>query len=85
MATYMGHPMAAAAGLAVQKEVLRRALTTCWPMSSPWASTCGAGLEMQRFANHHHVGDNRRPSAGLFRALELVADLSTNTPFDSPN
>lgn len=73
--TYMGHPMAAAAGLAVQ-EVIRR--------DNLLANVVAMGEHLrrrldERFANHHHVGDNR--GRGLFRALELVADRSTKQPF----
>ncbi len=73
--TYMGHPMAAAAGLAVQ-EVMRR--------DNLLANVVAMGVHLrrrldERFANHHHVGDNR--GRGLFRALELVADRSTKHPF----
>ena len=34
----------------------------------------------ERFGNHRHVGDIR--GRGLFRAIELVADRATRTPFD---
>jgi len=73
--TYMGHPMAAAAGLAVQQVVRRDGLL---------ANVVAMGEHLrrrldERFANHHHVGDNR--GRGLFRALELVADRSTKQPF----
>ena len=75
--TYMGHPMAAAAGLAVQ-EVLRR--------DTLLANVVAMGNHLQRrmeerFANHHHVGDIR--GRGLFRGLELVADRDTRKPFAS--
>lgn len=74
--TYMGHPMAAAAGLAVQ-EILRR--------DGLLANVVAMGGHLQRrlqerFANHHHVGDIR--GRGLFRGIELVADRSTKAPFD---
>jgi adenosylmethionine-8-amino-7-oxononanoate aminotransferase len=74
--TYMGHPMAAAAGLAVQ-DVLRRdrLLDNVVAM--------GGHLQRrleERFANHHHVGDIR--GRGLFQAVELVADRATRKPFD---
>ncbi len=67
--------MAAAAGLAVQ-EVIRR--------DNLLANVVAMGEHLrrrldERFANHHHVGDNR--GRGLFRALELVADRSTKQPF----
>src|SRR5579872_2849714 len=73
--TYMGHPMAAAAGLAVQ-EVLRRdrLLDNVVAM--------GAHLQRrleERFANHHHVGDIR--GRGLFRGVELVSEADSKKPF----
>ena len=73
--TYMGHPMAAAAGLAVQ-EVIRR---------DKLLGNVGAmGDHLQRrleerFANHHHVGDIR--GRGLFRGVEMVADRGSKQPF----
>jgi adenosylmethionine-8-amino-7-oxononanoate aminotransferase len=75
--TYMGHPMAAAAGLAVQ-EVLRR--------DGLLANVMAMGDHLQRrlearFANHHHVGDIR--GRGLFRGVELVADRGSKEAFDS--
>ena len=73
--TYMGHPMAAAASLAVQ-EVIRR--------DNLLNNVVAMGDHLQRrmeerFANHHHVGDIR--GRGLFRAVELVADRDTKQPF----
>jgi adenosylmethionine-8-amino-7-oxononanoate aminotransferase len=73
--TYMGHPMAAAAGLAVQ-EVIRR--------DNLLNNVVAMGSHLQRrmeerFANHHHVGDIR--GRGLFRSVELVADRDTKVPF----
>ena len=74
--TYMGHPMAAAAGLAVQ-EVIRRdnLLENVRQMGEHLARRLN-----ERFGNHHHVGDVR--GRGLFQAIELVADRSTKEPFD---
>jgi adenosylmethionine-8-amino-7-oxononanoate aminotransferase len=74
--TYMGHPMAAAAALAVQ-EVIRR--------DNLLANVRAMGDRLderlrQRFGNHHHVGDIR--GRGLFRGVELVADRATKEPFD---
>jgi len=74
--TYMGHPMAAAAGLAVQ-EVIRR--------DSLLANVADMGDHLQRrllerFGNHHFVGDIR--GRGLFRGVELVATRDGKTPFD---
>jgi adenosylmethionine-8-amino-7-oxononanoate aminotransferase len=73
--TYMGHPMAAAAGLAVQ-EIIRR--------DNLLANVVEIGSRLQRrledrFGNHHHVGDIR--GRGLFRGIEFVADRSSKEPF----
>jgi adenosylmethionine-8-amino-7-oxononanoate aminotransferase len=73
--TYMGHPMAAAAGLAVQETIRRDHLLDN-------VRTMGALLEArltERFGNHHHVGDIR--GRGLFRAIELVEDRASKRPF----
>jgi adenosylmethionine-8-amino-7-oxononanoate aminotransferase len=73
--TYMGHPMAAAAGLAVQQVIRRDGLL---------ANVVAMGSHLQgrleeRFANHHHVGDIR--GRGLFRGIEMVADRGSKEPF----
>ena len=75
--TYMGHPMAAAAGLAVQDVIHRdRLLDNVMAMGSHLQRR----LE-ERFANHHHVGDIR--GRGLFRGVELVSEVDTKKPFAS--
>ena len=74
--TYMGHPMAAAAGLAVQEVIRRDGLLDN-------VKVMGARLDerlRQRFGNHHHVGDIR--GRGLFRGVELVLDRAGKEPFD---
>lgn len=74
--TYMGHPMAAAAGLAVQQVIRRENLLAN-------VTAMGAELDRQlteRLGNHHHVGDIR--GRGLFRGVELVADRASKRPFD---
>ena len=74
--TYMGHPMACAAGLAVQETIRRDKLLAN-------VKTMGALLQRrlgERFGNHPHVGDIR--GRGLFQAVELVEDRSTKEPFD---
>jgi adenosylmethionine-8-amino-7-oxononanoate aminotransferase len=73
--TYMGHPMAAAASLAVQEVIRRDHLLD---------NVVAMGNHLQRrmeerFANHHHVGDIR--GRGLFRSVELVRDRDTKQPF----
>lgn len=74
--TYMGHPMAAAAALAVQQNIKRDRLL---------ANVVAMGDELERqlterLGNHHHVGDIR--GRGLFRGVELVADRPSKRPFD---
>jgi adenosylmethionine-8-amino-7-oxononanoate aminotransferase len=74
--TYMGHPMACAAGLAVQETIRRDNLLAN-------VATQGALLRRrlgERFGNHPHVGDIR--GRGLFQAIELVEERSTKMPFD---
>jgi len=74
--TYLAHPVACAAALAVQQvirdegllarvrqqgDLLDQRLTEC-------------------FGNHPHIGDIR--GRGLFRGIELVADRASKQPFD---
>jgi hypothetical protein len=75
--TYIGHPVACAAGLAVQRAIAERDL-----LANVMAQ--GEYLEAalyERFGNHPFVGDIR--GRGLFRAIELVADRETKRPFDA--
>jgi adenosylmethionine-8-amino-7-oxononanoate aminotransferase len=74
--TYMGHPTACAAGLAVQQAIEDEGLLER-------VVGMGERLEaslVERFGNHRHVGEIR--GRGLFRGLELVEDRATKTPFD---
>ncbi len=74
--TYIGHPAAAAAGLAVVTALLDRGLV-------PRVREQGAKLAERlrdRFGQHPHVGDIR--GRGLFRGIELVQDRATKEPFD---
>jgi hypothetical protein len=74
--TYMAHPLACAAGLAVQETIQRdNLLANVREMGALLQRRLG-----ERFGNHAHVGDIR--GRGLFRAVELVEDRSTKTPFD---
>jgi adenosylmethionine-8-amino-7-oxononanoate aminotransferase len=75
--TYMGHPTACAAALAVQRAIRERGLlANVRAMGDLLGAALGA-----RFGNHPHVGDVR--GRGLFRAIELVADRGTKEPFDA--
>ncbi|MEL0437335.1 aspartate aminotransferase family protein [Phycobacter sp. K97] len=74
--TYIGHPVATAAGLAVVSQMLERDLITrCAAMGERLQSA----LE-DRFGQHAHVGDIR--GRGLFRGIELVQDRDSKAPFD---
>jgi adenosylmethionine-8-amino-7-oxononanoate aminotransferase len=74
--TYMGHPLACAAALAVQ-QVIRRdgLLANVREQGAHLARRLG-----ERFGNHSFVGDVR--GRGLFQGIELVADRSSKEPFD---
>src|SRR5271163_5295387 len=75
--TYMGHPMAAAAALAVQGVIRRaRLLDNVVAMGERLAAQLS-----ERFDQHPHVGDVR--GRGLFCAVELVVDRATKQPFAS--
>ena len=67
--TYLGHPVACAAALAVQREI--RPLL---PKVRADGERLQALLE-QRLGDHPRVGDLR--GRGLFRGVELVADRAT--------
>ncbi|MEL6118481.1 MAG: aspartate aminotransferase family protein [Pseudomonadota bacterium] len=74
--TYIGHPVATSAALAVVKELLDRDLCAR-------AGTVGEDLKgalTQAFGQHPHVGDIR--GRGLFLGLELVQDRDSKSPFD---
>jgi adenosylmethionine-8-amino-7-oxononanoate aminotransferase len=74
--TYMGHPMAAAAALAVQEVIRRDGLLAN-------VAAMGELLDLrlkERLGQHTHVGDIR--GRGLFRAVEFVSDRNTKAPFD---
>jgi adenosylmethionine-8-amino-7-oxononanoate aminotransferase len=74
--TYVGHPMACAAALAVQRVLKRDGLVgRCARQGEKLAAQL-----QETFGRHPHVGDIR--GRGLFRALELVADRGSKKPFD---
>ena len=73
--TYMAHPSACAAGLAVQQTIVEEQLLGRVRQQ-------GARLHellLERFGGHAHVGDVR--GRGLFWGLELVADRASKRPF----
>ena len=65
--TYLGHPMACAAALAVQQVIRRDGLLD--RSAAPAAPACASGW-WPPSATHPHVGDIR--GRGLFQAIELV-------------
>jgi len=73
--TYVGHPVAAAAGLAVVSELLERDLM-------PQVKARGTYLEARlrdTFGQHPHIGDIR--GRGLFWGVEIVAERASKRPF----
>jgi adenosylmethionine-8-amino-7-oxononanoate aminotransferase len=74
--TYMGHPMGAAAALAVQETISREGLLS---NVVAMGKRLDRGLR-DRLGQNVHVGDIR--GRGLFRGVELVANRETKAPFD---
>jgi adenosylmethionine-8-amino-7-oxononanoate aminotransferase len=74
--TYLGHPAACAAGVAVLNEIEQRNLLA---NVNAMGGALKAALEA-RFGQHPNVGDVR--GRGLFLGVELVADKETKAPFD---
>ena len=73
--TYMAHPVACAAALAVQDVIRDDGLAA---RVAPMGEKLRQRLE-SRFGNHPNVGDIR--GRGLFQAIEIVADRDDKTPF----
>ena len=74
--TYLGHPVACAAALAVQRVIARDRLLV-------QVQRLGHGLRERlaaTFGPHPHVGDIR--GRGLFQAIELVRERAAKEPFD---
>ena len=76
--TYMGHPVACAAALAVLKAILNRKLLSSIKSKSNQLFNC---LETQ-LGHHPNIGDIR--GRGLFIGIEIVQNIETKKPFD-PN
>ncbi|WP_305986492.1 aspartate aminotransferase family protein [Roseibium sp. MMSF_3544] len=73
--TYIGHPTACAAALAVFKKLSGGLVERVSPMGEKLD-----GALTTAFGQHPHVGDIR--GRGLFRGIELVEDRATKAPFD---
>ena len=74
--TYIGHPTACAAGLAVLQAILNRNLL---PRIQEMGAKLSSALK-DSLHEHPHVGDIR--GRGLFLGIELVADRTSKQPFD---
>ena len=73
--TYLGHSVACAAALAVQKVIARDGLVDKVASDGLWfGNALGTA-----FGTHAHVGDIR--GRGFFWGLELVKDRASKTPF----
>jgi adenosylmethionine-8-amino-7-oxononanoate aminotransferase len=74
--TYMGHPLACAAALAVQRVIRRDNLLANVRVQGTHLSR----RLRERFGNHPFVGDVR--GRGLLQGVELVADRGTKEAFE---
>ena len=74
--TYIGHPVACAAALAVQRVIQRDGLVQRVRENG----TAFGAMLREQLADHPHVGDIR--GRGLFWGIEFVSDRSTKAPFD---
>lgn len=73
--TYIGHPTAAAAALAVVTKLTDGGLVErCADMGEKLRQAL-----FEKFGQHPHIGDIR--GRGLFIGLEIVADRESKTPF----
>jgi len=77
--TYMGHPLACAAALAVQWVIRRDNLLENVRRQGSYLSR----RLNERFGNHPFVGDLR--GRGLFQGIEIVSDRGTKEPFNPSN
>jgi adenosylmethionine-8-amino-7-oxononanoate aminotransferase len=74
--TYMGHPVACAAGVAVQQVLREEGLIDRVRDQGPKLEA----MLQDRFGNHPHVGDIR--GRGYFWSLEFVSDRAGKAVFD---
>ena len=75
--TYLGHPLACAAALAVQRVIRRERLLDNVRQRGEQLSQ----MLRDRLGDHPNVGDIR--GRGLFQGVELVADRALKLPFAS--
>ena len=74
--TYLGHPVACAAALAVQQVIHRDGLLA----KVRDDGQAFGGMLRETLGDHPHVGDIR--GRGFFWGVELVADRNSKRPFD---
>ena len=74
--TYLGHAVACAAALAVQRVIERDDLLAQVRRRGEFL----ANLVAETFVSHPNIGDSR--GRGLFRGIELVRDRASKAPFD---
>ena len=74
--TYLGHPVACAAALAVLERLTGDGVLA---RVAPQGERLRAALHNQ-FGQHPHIGDIR--GRGLFQGIEIVADRESKAPFD---
>ncbi len=74
--TYLGHPVACAAGHAVVSAILGRDLISRVQIQGEKLM----GALIDRFGDHPHIGDIR--GRGLFLGMEFVQDRETRSAFD---
>ncbi|WP_417687217.1 aspartate aminotransferase family protein [Roseibium sp.] len=73
--TYIGHPTACAASLAVLTKLTGGLVDRVLPLGEKLQASL-----TEAFGQHPHVGDIR--GRGLFRGIEIVEDRATKAPFD---
>ncbi len=73
--TYIGHPTACAAALAVFRKLTGGVADRVMPMGEKLTTALN-----DAFGQHPHVGDIR--GRGLFRGIEIVEDRASKAPFD---
>lgn len=74
--TYLGHPVATAAGYAVVNKIISQNMVAkCHHLGTVLSDALH-----DRFGQHPYIGDIR--GRGLFLGIEMVSDRTTKEPFD---